>query len=404
MYHEKKVQNKSATFLDAGFYLQNPQQLSPQQKISRLDQRILLNQRSKVNVVRFSLHFNPSDRLGGDDLKQIAAVFLGKLGFDKQPYLLYEHHDTLNKHVHIVSTLIRADGSRIKIQNSKISPLLKVERALETEFGLMSPFAGKPALSTYSQPGPLTENESRLGMMKSAIEKTLQQYIFCSFLEYNAVLRQFGVQASKGRQDSYLFKFRGLVYRTVDALGHATCKAVKASSLHAGATLRALEVQFALHKEQQFKKRNQVMNTIDLTIRSSQPQSVQSLAGALASQGVKMHITKEANRNELHLIYIDNRTKCAFDANMLGENYKLENLYKRCAEPKISIRLAGPVGDNPENKTNGTESWLLATENESSPIKLDALLYDLFAHTAASEQIPFFLRKPAKKRKRKTTR
>jgi uncharacterized protein YijF (DUF1287 family) len=40
-----------------------------------------------------------------------------KIGFGEQPYLIYKHEDAGHPHIHIVSTTIKADGSRINTHN-----------------------------------------------------------------------------------------------------------------------------------------------------------------------------------------------------------------------------------------------------------------------------------------------
>lgn len=411
MYHEKKVHIKTATFLDAGFYLQDPQQLTLEQKLSRLSQRMLLNGRCKRNVVGLSLHFDHSDQLGTNDLKRIAAVFLKSLGFDKQPYLLYEHHDTLHKHVHVVSTLIRTDGSSIAIGHPKRNTLRKVQTAVETQFGLKSAnAAGETALSNGPGNTLPTEKTSRLTAIKSAVQNVLDGYRFSSFTEYNALLKQFGVQASKGRKESQLFKFKGLVYRTIDARGRATCKAVKASSLHPGATLKALSQVFDLHAEELFKHRSRLTNTVDLALLDQAVSSLGILSSVLEKKGIKIHLLRAKKETDYHLIYIDNRTRCAYDADKLGDNYQLEGLYKRCVDTSVNVSMANMplvAGQQYAGQSSAFERWPQDFDpfpQADSHYKTDALLADLLSPAFGNGPVPFELRKPAKKRKRKTTR
>lgn len=244
--------------------------------------------------------------------------------------------------------------------------------------------------------------------MKTALAKVLKDYRFSTFSEYNALLRQFGVQASKGRQNSYLFKVGGLVYRTVDSRGRATCKAVKASSLEGQATLKALYRHFDRHRQEQTKQLSRLSNTLDLALLDQQVSSLNELAGVLESKGIKIHVTRQRNQTESKLVYIDNRTLCAFDADKLGEKYQLKGLYKRCGKlaamaPVPNMPLS-PATDSAE-AASAYVQWPEALDpSVPQRHKTDALLHDLFMPAWGFDQAPLALRKPYKKRKRKTSR
>ena len=42
---------------------------------------------------------------------------MNKIGFVEQPFLVYKHEDAGHPHIHIVSTTIKGDGSRINTHN-----------------------------------------------------------------------------------------------------------------------------------------------------------------------------------------------------------------------------------------------------------------------------------------------
>lgn len=48
-----------------------------------------------------------------EQLKDISLQLMDRIGYRNQPILIYEHHDTKNNHVHIVSTRIQPDGTKI---------------------------------------------------------------------------------------------------------------------------------------------------------------------------------------------------------------------------------------------------------------------------------------------------
>jgi len=105
-YNEQKVNQQVATCLFAGNYPKDAEDLSFYQKLNRLQNQAALNVRTKVNAVHISLNFDPSEKLSNELLKEISETYLQKLGFEGQPYLLYQHYDSGHPHVHIVTTNI----------------------------------------------------------------------------------------------------------------------------------------------------------------------------------------------------------------------------------------------------------------------------------------------------------
>lgn len=71
-----------------------------------------LNDRSKYKQLHASLSVKGKS-LPMEDLERYAHSWLEEMGYRKQPYLIFGHLDTSNAHVHIVSTGVRVDRTKI---------------------------------------------------------------------------------------------------------------------------------------------------------------------------------------------------------------------------------------------------------------------------------------------------
>ena len=114
-YNENKVKQKVAELLHSGNYLKDTELLGFSDKINRLQKLAALNQQTKINCVHVSLNFDPYDKLSEEKLKEIADVYMQKIGFADQPYLVYQHHDAGHSHLHVITTNIQANGKRIAL-------------------------------------------------------------------------------------------------------------------------------------------------------------------------------------------------------------------------------------------------------------------------------------------------
>ena len=116
-YNEQKVKEGNAECLYAHRFLKEADRLNFYDKLLRFENLIALNQRAATNTVHISLNFGPDEKIEKEKLIEIASVYMEKIGFNDQPYLVYRHTDAGHPHIHIISTNIRQDGKRISLHN-----------------------------------------------------------------------------------------------------------------------------------------------------------------------------------------------------------------------------------------------------------------------------------------------
>ena len=66
-----------------------------------------------TKTTRFQFHIAASVKgqvMSADELTDFARQLMAEVGYGKQPYFVYYHHDTDNNHVHILSTRIQPNG------------------------------------------------------------------------------------------------------------------------------------------------------------------------------------------------------------------------------------------------------------------------------------------------------
>src|SRR6187455_646365 len=91
-YNENKLKQGVAHLIHSAGFGKDTELLGFTDKIKTLQKLASRNERTKVNSVHISLNFDPSEKLGTETLVKIADAYMEKIGFDAQPYLVYEHH------------------------------------------------------------------------------------------------------------------------------------------------------------------------------------------------------------------------------------------------------------------------------------------------------------------------
>jgi hypothetical protein len=416
-YNEQKVKQGVAACILAGNYPKELEELTCSQKLNRLLHQAALNERTKVNSVHISLNFDPSEQLAGDKLKQIAAAYLEKIGFGKQPYLVYQHHDAAHPHLHLVTTNIQADGQRIALHNlgKKVSEKARLE--IEQTFGLVKAndhskrqvYALEPVSVQKVQYG---KSETRRAIAQ-VLNKVLKEYKYTSLPELNAVLQQYNVVADRGSEQSKMYQHQGLLYRILDAQGNRIGVPIKASAFYQKSTLKYLESRFKLNVVAREPNKVRVKTAVDLAfIRQPNP-SLAGLMESLKKEGIQPVLQRNEAGRLYGITYVDHRTQCVFKGSDLGKKYSANGIQERCGlflptAQNQTLQLGEKVEANPKDSEMGqgqkpaqplAAQEKAPTSSEAIVAEINQVLEKLFGPEQTLDYVPHQLKKTRKKKK-----
>ncbi|WP_143307247.1 relaxase/mobilization nuclease domain-containing protein [Chitinophaga vietnamensis] len=335
-YNENKVKEGNARLIHAGNFLQEKEDMNFYDKLDRFEHLHALNQRTANKTVHISLNFHPTETFSVEKLAGIADDYMERIGFAKQPYLVYEHFDAGHPHIHIVTSCIQATGRRIPLHNigrDKSEPARKV---IESRYGLVR---AEDQRRQQQNIQPVSAQKVIYGRTETkrsitnVLDAVLKTYKYSSLPELNAILRLYNVAADRGKEDSRIFQKGGLLYRILDDHGNKVGVPIKASSIHSKPTLAYLENQF--QKNQPLKEGHAVRlkTAIDWTLAGKQPLSLPQLITALEKEGIAT-VRRQSAAGQLYgITFIDHRTRCVFNGSDLGKQYSAAGLQKRCTSP-----------------------------------------------------------------------
>src|SRR6266536_2611641 len=162
------------------------------------------------NSVHISLNFDPSEKLDEATLKNIADTYMNKIGFGDQPYLVYQHFDAGHPHIHIVTTNIQRDGSRIKSHNIGRNQSEKARKEIELSYGLVRAESHQQKEAYQLKPINALKVQYGRSETKRAItnvlDRVLSNYKYTSLPELNAVLKQYNGHEELKQQELYQLK------------------------------------------------------------------------------------------------------------------------------------------------------------------------------------------------------
>ncbi|MBA2762185.1 MAG: relaxase/mobilization nuclease domain-containing protein, partial [Segetibacter sp.] len=355
----------------------------------------------KANSLHISLNFNESDQLNKEKLCAIAETYMQGIGFEKQPYLVYQHHDAGHPHIHIVTTNIQRDGSKIEMNNIGRNQSEKARKAIELIFGL----------TQAEGRGQKQENQLKLSVQKVQYGKTqtkqaitnvldvvVNQYKYTSLPELNAVLKQYNVVADRGKEDTTMYQKRGLVYTALDDNGNKIGTPIKASAFYSKPTLAFLEQKFKQNEVLRQEHKRTLKVKIDWVMFKGQ-RDVNSFLNQLGKEGIHVAVRQNAQGIVYGLTYIDHINKTVFNGSDIGKEYSAKAIMEKFEglQQKQLNQQAQKIGLN----VTKVEEKSVADEMKKS---VDSPWLELLNPVRESNYIPHQLLKKKKQKQSKRLR
>ncbi|QEH39463.1 relaxase/mobilization nuclease domain-containing protein [Chitinophaga sp. XS-30] len=342
IYNERKLDRGEAVLLTAVGFHKDADRLNFLDKLKRLER--LAEKRSTVRhkCVHVSLNFSPRETLSPDRLKVIAADYLERIGFRGQPYLLYEHRDAGHQHVHLVTTPIQANGERIDLHHLVERESEPARKAIERTYNLVRAEDQKAEELAVLRPADLKKalygKAETKGEISRIVRTVANYYKYKTFEQYNAVLRQFNVEADPGEPGTRMHRHGGLLYRMLDQGGNRIGNAIKASSIYDEPTLTFLQEKYLVNKRF-YTDYSRVRCALEdaLSVGEITPERFREKLSKLHIDTL-YYTTKEGGI--FGITFIDHQTQSVFKASAMGPQYTAEKLLDRMQVTPVSKELA----------------------------------------------------------------
>jgi hypothetical protein len=395
-YNEHKVKLGKAKLIAAQSYPKDCDLLSFDDKLFRLKDLAERNQRTRTNTVHLSLNFDISENHDNAMLIQIADSYMERIGFGHQPYLVYKHSDAGHPHIHIVTTNIEPDGTRISLHNIGRLVSEPARRAVEIEYDLV-----RADLKSDINKQQVERSQVKLldygsidtkRALTNIVNEVIQHYKFTSLPEFNAVLKLFNVIADRGNKESVMYNKGGLRYWALDKQGQKIGVPIKASAIYKKPTLKLLDDRFCLgeYLRKPFKER--VKFSIDHAILKAANR--EQFIAELQKQGITGLFRENAEGRIYGVTYVDLENKVVFNGSDLGKNYSATATIAAFQNTtEVDSHHSGSFGD--QEKDIKPEITL-----ESNKHFTRSILDDLLSPTDQSGSEKLFERRKKKKRRK----
>lgn len=253
---------------------------------------------------------------------------------------------------YIVSVKVRADGSRIDMQNIGKVQSEKTRKELELKYGLVraedhkqSLFKLKPVDAKKVQYGK-TQTRRAIGAVLGSV---LKSYKYTSIAELNAVLGLYNVAADPGSEGSRTARNKGLFYHVLDGDGNKVGVPIKASLFHDKPTLKTLEDRFIVNDALRQPHKARVKSAVDFALIKGSGTTIEAMIKELGKKGIDTIIRQNEQGAIYGITYVDHSTKSIFNGSDLGKTYSAKGIMERCGH-----QIQKGLTDTTESKHQNT--------------------------------------------------
>ena len=269
-------------------------------------------------VIHISLNPHPDDVLTDEQMKDIAQIYMEKMGYGSQPYIVFKHEDIERHHIHIVSLRVDESGKKLDDSNNFYKSK-EITRELEKKYNLHS--AEKKKRTETSDLKKVCVSKGNLKIqIGNVIKPLISKYHFQSLNEYRSLLSLYNVHVEEVKGEVKGRKYNGLVYSALDDRGNKTGNPFKSSLYGKSVGYDALYSKFNITKDE-IKKKNFKVSTREKVLNALKMASGKSDFENILSQNNINVLFRENESGRIYgTTFIDHENKCVFNGSRLGKD------------------------------------------------------------------------------------
>ena len=317
-YNFRKVDRDQADILLSG-QLSADGKLTAERVFREMTAYIPSGTRTKNIVFHASINPRPDEPLSDDRLRTIAREYLCRLGYGDQPFIVFKHRDIAREHIHLVSTRVRHDGSKIRDTMEHVRST-RIMRSLEAKFGLLPSGHSQKKADVSVKPSAVEVGTGDIKrQVAAAVEHVLGRYAFQSVGEMNLLLTRFRVTAEEVKTERKGRPFDGIVYAATDAEGHKICTPIKASEIGRQVSYAALRRHFEQSKGVVRERSGAIRRAIADVMQTSPDRA--EFIDRMRERGIETVTRINAAGRLYGITFIDDANGIAVNGSRLGKGF-----------------------------------------------------------------------------------
>jgi len=351
------------------------------------------NVRTRNTVIHVSLNPHPDDRLTDMEMANIAQIYMERLGYGNQPYVIVKHEDIDRHHVHIVSVNVDEKGKRID-RDFLFRRSERIRKELEREFNLHPAERKRNEIREAAHTVNIDKGDVKK-QIASVLLSLTARYRFQTMGEYRALLSLYNIHVEETRGKVGGREYHGLVYSATDDKGNKVGNPFKASLFGKSAGYAAIEKRFSLSKKQIAEKKFTEPTKRAVLKALGETYHRDKFVSLLKDKGIDTVLRLTDEGRIYGATFIDNRTGCVLNGSRMGKELSANALQAHFTLPYADEKPI-PFVLHPEETAQ--EQFVMQDDNENSSFGFGLFNPSGQAINAEEED---FIRKMKRRKKRK---
>ena len=360
------------------------------------------NIKTEKTVRHISLNPDPADKVNDEQFTEMAQLYMERMGYGNQPYIVFKHTDIDRTHIHIVSTCVAIDGK--KIPDDYDHPRsMAICRDLEQKYNMKKATEQEQKQANKVFKPVSHKNGDIKNQIASVVRHLPKYYNFSTMGSYNALLSLFNITAEEVKGERNGQTVNGLVYVALDENGNKVSNPFKASLFRKDAGVAHLQKHFDQSKEKMKTNpaRSVLKNTIELAMHTTSNET--DFKKQLTEQGINTIVRRNDSGRIYGMTFIDHGSRTVWNASQLDRNLSanvFNDWWNNGNKPELK-RQDSPVSKANEIDNLPRQDLFEFLSNEHSPntdIGLFSLLPDAQGEAYEEEQFANRMKKNKKGR------
>lgn len=403
-YNHDKVTEQTARIISGNRMItnmtENPDHVMRQTLLS-FDNYLLANKNTDKPILHISLNPTTDDRLTDEQFAALAKDYMERMGYGDQPYIVYLHEDIARRHIHIVSTCVDENGSKIS-DKFEWNRSMKACRELEAKYNL-TPIANK---EKELEQVFLQKVDYSRGDLKQQVANTLKSvfaaYRFQSFGEYSALLACYGIEAKQVKGEHDGTPYNGIVYSVLDDKGKAVGVPIKSSLIDKKFGFEGVAKRIK-HNADDFTKGKwspKIRNEVALAMHGCRHDREQ-FEKLLRTQNIDVLFRENDDGRIYGVTFIDHDAKEVYNGSRLGKEFSANAFSHLFTELSDEPQLRNTADDASQQNTL-TRDLPASAESLESAIEEAFGLFSFDTHGTDPEEERFRRQMQRKKKKKQS--